>query len=614
MSLYKMEFSKEIFQKKPYLQKYFQKKTLLPPPYSLLISKKEEAYYVTYNEKPISSPFAPKEAAIRLLQSSPGTSKDLIFVFGLGNPELLTQSIEIYAQNTIILYVDHDIEILPILWEKILEPILEIPGRHLFVGEEMTPYLFNYLDSLSFEKIRGVKFYKNPASIQLNPKFYDELEKKITAIFSSKMSDLLTKFEFEKIWIKNSVLNTCNFSNLPRRHKIASLQNQFSGIPALLVSAGPSLRNTLDAILPFRDSLFVMSCDTSYKVLTKFGIVPDAAMTLDAQTNSFFHFMGEDYSQTPIFADLVSSPLLLRRIPSVGIVHSITAKFSVMADGKWEKTITSGGEIAEMHYGNLGYIQSGGSVATTAFDALRFMGFSPIFFIGQDLAYTGREIHSTGTHHNEKWLTKLSRTSSLEKINEAIIRKRETKFVKSSETETVLTDFVLDLYRQWFQDSANSVEFPLYNIQEKGAYLEGFQNISKLEVPKFLSGFPNHSYPWKNLDPWKQLETNTKTENQTVNREEKQKSAEIKQQIRSYFEKIDSAISEFENSEELNSETILKQLREIPVFSNLLRKVEVYLIRKASEFEPSMKKEILLRSLKTEFTSLKKGLYPILFE
>ena len=57
----------------------------------------------------------------------------------------------------------------------------------------------------------------------------------------------------------------------------------------------------------------------------------------------------------------------------------------------------------------LGDVQSGGSVATSGLDLLRGLGYDPIILIGQDRAYTGREIHSTGTHHNEKWLINLSR-------------------------------------------------------------------------------------------------------------------------------------------------------------------------------------------------------------
>ena len=43
---------------------------------------------------------------------------------------------------------------------------------------------------------------------------------------------------------------------------------------------------------------------------------------------------------------------------------------------------------------------------------------------------TGREIHSTGTHHNEKWLTLLSRKKSLEKLMKKLFGKEKQGILK----------------------------------------------------------------------------------------------------------------------------------------------------------------------------------------
>jgi len=99
-------------------------------------------------------------------------------------------------------------------------------------------------------------------------------------------------------------------------------------------------------------------------------------------------------------------------------------------------------------------------------------GCNPVILIGQDLAYTGREIHTSGTYHNDEWLTHVTRTYTLDTINQKIIRKRKIKHVKAwGSKSTVLTDYVLDLYRQWFEDSFAKVPLKIINATEGGAFI-----------------------------------------------------------------------------------------------------------------------------------------------
>ncbi|MCE9500515.1 MAG: DUF115 domain-containing protein, partial [Leptospira sp.] len=408
------------------------------------------------------------------------------------------------------------------------------------------------------------------------------------------------------IWVKNTLSNTCNFYDQEHpRFRIKSLEKKFSDVPALLVSAGPSLRHHCSLIQKIRDKVFVLSCDTSLKVLLKFGIIPDGVITLDAQTHSFFHFMGEDISEIPLFADMVSSPPLLRSVKPLSVIHSITAKFQVDATGTPYREITAGGETAELLLGEIGYVQSGGSVATTAFDLVRNLGFAPIFLVGQDLAYTGREIHSTGTHHNEKWLTKINRRESLERINETVVRMRETKFVKSCDGKTVLTDYVLDLYRHWFEESAKNVPFSVYNINEKGAFLDNIRNINSAEAEKIFQEIPPHSYQWKDHPAWKKY--SDRGESQVTD----QKETKFAEMFISELDSIRKFINNFENSDKTEEEIIeeiKERLKDIKFLKQMIRKTEIYLLRHSKEIDEFKKKNLLTQSLKKEIQFLRRGI------
>jgi len=592
----------EVFQKKPYLKLYFHDKPLgISNPYSLNQVGTKPEYYVSCKNKNLASSFSPLVQATRLINEKNIRENSVIVILGAGNPHLLEEVNKILRPGQICLIIDEGEELFEVLWDRFLFPIIDIPGRHIFFGEKMVSLLWNYLDSLPIEKLSGVIVFKNNASNQQNKFFYDTIEEKIKNIFSAKMSDLLTKFEFERIWVKNSLINVCNFYNseIPR-YKFRDLENAFSNIPAVLVSAGPSLRKNCEFLKLIRDKIFLFSCDTSLKVLKKFDLVPDGVMTLDAQTHSFFHFMGEDLSEIPIFADLVASPPLLRNLNSNAIIHSVTSKFQVDASGTPFREITAGGETSEKLLGAIGDIQSGGSVATTAFDALRIMGFSPVFLIGQDLAYTGREIHSTGTHHNEKWLTLVSRKKSLEHINESIIRKRTTNFTKACSGEDVLTDYVLELYRHWFEESSKAVGFPVYNINKNGSYIENTISIDTDEAMRILMEYSNHEYPWKNLPPWK-ITHPEKTAEQSISKDN-----------------FISELNEFQNlvdrnrNLELNDNQFLDDLKSrlinIQYLKQMIRKTEIYLLRHEKSIDSEKKKSLLSDSLKKEILFLKRGL------
>jgi hypothetical protein len=585
MSLKKID---EIVQKKPYLKLY--EFILGKGNFNLKQAKEKNEFYIEYLEKNLSSPIAPKKSAERLVSSYPNYENQIVFLLGLGNPHLISEINSRLKENQILIYIDFYEENFPLLWNEFLTDAMDVAGRHLFLGESKLSLLWNYLESLPVEKIDGIKILKNQPSIELNKEFYLGVEEKIRKLFSSKMSDLLTKFEFDRIWGKNSFQNILQSNELDKKiFPIKDLFFQFANIPAVLVSAGPSLRSQIPILKKIREKVFLFSCDTSLKVLLKFGILPDAVMTLDAQTHSYFHFLGEELSEIPLFADIVTSPSLLRNFKFRSIVFSMTGKYQVLANGKSYVEKTAGGDLVESFFGELGYVQSGGSVATTAFDILRNLGFSPIFLVGQDLAYTGREIHSTGTHHNEKWLTVLNRKKSLEKINEEVVRKRETLKVKSADGKEVLSDFILTLYKTWFEESMKNQILEVYNISEKGAYIENLKNINLTEAEKIFESFPAHSFPWRKKNPWSLRESNFLDLNKSIG-------------LKDFFS---SEVHLFETIKNFSSDEILKFLNESLLLKDILRKTKVYLARNQN-LPDEKKKEILVESIQREINYLKR--------
>lgn len=618
----------EIFQRKPYLQNYFQSQNISqldldillakakasvmrhnPPSYDIKLPPTKESlpkdersqYYVALDGKPLASSYDPQKQAERTFHTKQAKDRDLIIILGLGNPELIRLCNEFTEPNQVILAIDTIEEMVPLLWDTYLEDFASIPGRHVFAGERFIPLLWNYMDGLPIERMSGIKIYTNQANLQLDPEFYLGIEERLSAAFSTKMSDLLTKFEFETLWISNIVKNTIGYRRSVNQYKISELHDLLNNIPAVLVSAGPSLRKHVSHLKTIRDKVFLLSCDTSLKVLLSSGITPDAVYTLDTQMNSLFHFLGEDLNGIPMFADLVTAPYLISRIKPKSIVYSLTAKYIHDVSGQMKREVTAGGEFADEYIGTIGDIQSGGSVATTAFDALRFMGCTEIFFIGQDLAYTGREIHSTGTHHNEKWLGLVNRRTSLEKINEAVVRKRDTRYVESISGGEVLTDYVLDLYRGWFEECSQSLKgFTLTNLGEHGAKIHGMNNIHPEKAVQDLGNRNAHGFPWRSHQVWRA---------EPINHD-----IALKDPAKIAWNDITNcldSIQEWKNKENylsLLDEWFSKRL----YLKRIFRKTEVYVARHRDQLDEERKKNLIFQSIEKEMRKLKRKIYPML--
>jgi hypothetical protein len=356
-----------------------------------------------------------------------------------------------------------------------------LEGAHVLVSPDDIPPV---LESFEMDAFRGKAVYFHRPSYLLGREFYDSMVADISRYFSSKLSDLLTRFEFEERWMANI------FSNLPRSldaGRVADLFGRFSGVPGIIVSAGPSLRKNASLLGRMKGRALIVSVDTALKVLLRHGVEPHIVMTIDAQKHSLKHFLGERPEGTVLLADLVSYPRIPDRYPGK-TVFSTTAKFYSGPDGSVHREPTPAMDWIERHIAPPGDIQSGGSVATSAFDLMLNLGCSPIVLVGQDLAYTGREIHSTGTHHNGEWLARTSRFLNLDSINQRVIRKRKIKYVEAYGGKgTVISDYVFDLYRSWFEDSARKVIVPVINASGGGARIAG---TAERSLESLIDEFP----------------------------------------------------------------------------------------------------------------------------
>ena len=420
----------------------------------------------------LHSAFDPLKDAQRAVDAFDPGKKGIIVVLGLALGHHVKLLSEKFPQCTVIA-VEKDREVIAIARKECPE---NLKRAIVIGGSEDLPTVFEQIDVTAF---RGFALFTHRPSYSLEPSFYDSLIVEMNRYVSSKISDLLTRFEFEEKWASNIL------SNIPHLYRgacVGEFFGAFRGYPGVIVSAGPSLKKNVRLLEELSDKALICCVDTSFKVLTRLGITPHIVMSLDAQRYSVRHFLGIDADKPYLLSDLVSCPKVndIYRGP---LISSTTSKYYDSADGTVKRETTPLMDWVEQYIPGIGDVQSGGSVATSLFDFLLNAGCDPIILVGQDLAYTGREIHTSGTYHNDEWLTLTNRTLNLDTINQRVVRKRKISYVPQwGGNGTVLTDFVLNIYRQWFEDSCAKVNVKVINATEGGAHIEGAEEKTLREI------------------------------------------------------------------------------------------------------------------------------------
>src|SRR5262245_28966073 len=78
------------------------------------------------------------------------------------------------------------------------------------------------------------------------------------------------------------VLHTlANATRISREADARTLAGAFSGVPAIIACAGPSLDRNIHDIAHVRDRALVIGCDTAARPLTHAGVEPHLVVAID---------------------------------------------------------------------------------------------------------------------------------------------------------------------------------------------------------------------------------------------------------------------------------------------------------------------------------------------
>ena len=543
----------------------------------------------------LSSSLSPRAEASRILQSQKIsiTGKEVVLILGVTSPECLALIHDQLKNNQICIAIDYHFNLgqeLILNSNKTLQ-FLQRPGSHLFCGSLMENTLWHYLHSIPIEHFHSIVTIKIPTALRLAPLYYLNIEHKLLRFFSLKLSDLLTRLKFQKVWLEHTLKNS-SFLPIPKVEKSVNKSkknvsniyhlNHYLGAlkkrAAVLVGSGPSLINELSVLEKLHSRAFILAVSSALPILQKKKIRVDAVITLDAQKHALFPFLENPESKEIIFADLVTPPSVFINRKNNPIIFYCSQRIEKTAAGQVYEIQTPGVSLLEKIHGRIGAITSGGSVATSGFDLLGKLGCDPIILIGHDLQYTHRQIHSPGFHQYNQWQLKLKRTQSLMTMTENIIQQRSHNKTSDS-LSSHPQDFILDIYHQWFEDRLTGNSPQVYNFTTNGRKIKNCIHLRRNEQDSFIESLP----------PFRLAQTKLR---------ESQKLGFPMQQCHSYLEDF---IDKMANMSSNSIEVILDKY---PFLQNLIQAKSIHLHKKQPNLSEKIRTELLHQELKKIMTDL----------
>jgi hypothetical protein len=307
----------------------------------------------------------------------------------------------------------------------------------------------------------------NRALTGLDEEWYTAVDDRIKTWFSRSSVNRATQKRFGKRWVRNLSKNLEIARDIPGISRLEGLLRE-NNIPVFLAAAGPGL----DAASPILKEIYkrclIVAVDTSLRFLLSRGVEPDFLVSVDPQYWNFRHLDRQAAGKTRLVAESAVYPPVLRS--PFGGVFLCSSFFPL-------------GRFIEDRLEPKGELGAGGSVATSAWDFIRFLGARTVWIAGLDLSFPELKTHFRGALFEEKSHAESGRLNPPETSNFQALRDGYPFMAKQMGGGQVLTDKRLSLYAAWFENRFSQFpEIRNLSLSGEGLAIKGLEAASKEEL------------------------------------------------------------------------------------------------------------------------------------
>lgn len=266
----------------------------------------------------------------------------------------------------------------------------------------------------------GTRMLEHPPSKARLGDKAERFGRSLAAAMRAVRTSVVTTLVHVDTTMRNLLGNIESYANAPGIDDLAGIAK---GKPAIVVSAGPSLRRNIDLLSQpgVRDRVVIIAVQTVLKTLLAKGIRPHFVTALDHASISKRFYEGltaADVEGVTLVVEPKASPAIFEAWP--GAIRCPTERIadSILTDNAEETT-------RAVFQRDRGELRPGATVAHLAYYLARHMGADPVILIGQDLGFTDGQYYAAGAAIHQVWSGELSQFRTLEMLEwERIARER----------------------------------------------------------------------------------------------------------------------------------------------------------------------------------------------
>jgi hypothetical protein len=405
----------------------------------------------------LHSKYAPADEAAKLVAPISTDEHTFFYIhgFGLGyHAELLFEKA---GPDALHIIFEPDVRVLRAAFEaRDLSKCLD-GGRMMFVTQPDKADFFARLEPHMSVLSLGYGVLNHPASRQRAPEFHQT------------MDDLVEQFaQFCKTNVDTVVINgrktaenvTKNIGWYAAAPGLGHLKEKHKGLPAIIVSAGPSLRKNKHLLKDAAGKAVIIAVQTTLQPLLEMGVEPDYVTSLD-----YHEICSRFFEKLPkgIRTELVAEP------KATSVIFGLHTGPLALCGNEYAEKL-----LREMKL-DRPTIPGGTTVAHLAYYLAEFAGCDPIIFVGQDLGFSDGLCYTPGTSYEDVWRPELSRFCTVEmKQWEQIARDRAIlRRIADVNGRPMYTEQRLHAYLHQFEKDFATSSRTIIDATEGGAFKRG---------------------------------------------------------------------------------------------------------------------------------------------
>ena len=427
---------------------------------------KDNLITVIYNDKPLTSAYAPIEEAKRLINQNVKDSSSHIGIFlSIASFYHIDYFLSLNEDSEAII-IEKDIEIVKLVFENIESKNLK--RAIILLNEKIEDIISFFNFYIAEENIKKIIYIRHIRASNIkaeNKNYYDNIHAVLINNIKEKLMSLTSNYYFAPIWARNIIYNL----KLNKGYSIKTYKNILNKkTPLLLISAGASIDNYIEKIKELSKTYFILSLSHAFNTLIKNGIKADAIVSTDGGFYSSIHIIDSIKNDIPIFTAHTTYPFPLTNIDKNRI-------FYFSHNESFEKII-----YPHKNTNNI-YFQMEGSVIMPALRIANFLNPKYIILAGCDFCHLNDKSHSI--YSNAVALDFLISDKLKTFENLKYKRLNDNQNIECYDNVLRKSSASLISYKTHFETLANEIikETEIFNLTKESSKIENvkiFNNIS----------------------------------------------------------------------------------------------------------------------------------------